>query len=123
MYFFGHAEKRFDKKAKNNVKIYDVINWETNNYNTHIPNIVRSKRNQTVTFGQLIELNTRNICLKKSGKKCDGETSPRFFSKKSKLKVSLSTVWNIIQFVFIACPSRGLPEYIGTKLVITDYFT
>ena len=32
--FFGHVEKRLDKKAKVNFTIYNVINWETNNYNT-----------------------------------------------------------------------------------------
>ena len=26
----------FDKKAKVNFKFYDITNWETNNYNTHI---------------------------------------------------------------------------------------
>ena len=34
--FFGHVEKRLDKKVKVYFKIYDVINWETNNYNTYI---------------------------------------------------------------------------------------
>ena len=34
--FFGHVGKRLDKKAKVIFKIYNVINWETNNYNTHI---------------------------------------------------------------------------------------
>ena len=29
-----HAWKQFDKKANLNFKIYDVINWEANNYNT-----------------------------------------------------------------------------------------
>ena len=28
--------KQFNKKAKVNFKIYDVTNWITNNYNTHI---------------------------------------------------------------------------------------
>ena len=34
--FFGHVEKRLDKKAKVNFKTYDVISGETNYYNTHI---------------------------------------------------------------------------------------
>ena len=34
---FGHEDKRLDQKAKVNFKIFDVINWETNNYNTHFP--------------------------------------------------------------------------------------
>ena len=34
--FFGHVGKWPDKKYKVNFKIYDVIQWETNNYNTFI---------------------------------------------------------------------------------------
>ena len=30
--------------------------WRTNNYNTHITQFSRSKGNQTIKFGQLIEL-------------------------------------------------------------------
>ena len=39
-------------------------------------------------FGQLIEYNMRNVFLEKSYTKCDGETSPKPFSK-SKLSISL----------------------------------
>ena len=35
--------KWLDKKAKVKFKIYDVTNWNTNNYNKHIPNISKSK--------------------------------------------------------------------------------
>ena len=35
--FFGHVGKLLDKKAKLNFKIYDIINWKTNSYNSHIP--------------------------------------------------------------------------------------
>ena len=34
--FIGHVGKRLDKKAKNDFKIYNVINRKTNNYNLHI---------------------------------------------------------------------------------------
>ena len=54
-----------------------------------LPYISRSKDNQTKKIGQLVEYNTRNIVLEKSYAKCGGETSPRFFSKKSKLSISL----------------------------------
>ena len=54
-----------------------------------LPNISRSKGNQTMKFGQLIECNMRNIFLEKSYTKCGGETIPRPFSKKSKLSISL----------------------------------
>ena len=33
---FGHAGKRLNKKDKFSFKIYDVTDWELNNYNTHI---------------------------------------------------------------------------------------
>ena len=53
-----------------------------------LPNISRSKDNQTMKFGQFIEYNMRNIFLEKSCAKGDGETSTRPFSKKSKLSIS-----------------------------------
>ena len=40
-------------------------------------------------FGQFIEYNMKNIFVEKSYTKCDGETIPRPFSKKSKLSISL----------------------------------
>ena len=43
---FGSVGKRLDKKAKVNLVIYGVTNWETNNYNIHLPNISRSKVNK-----------------------------------------------------------------------------
>ena len=50
-----------------------------------MPNISRSKDNQTMKFGQLIEFKTRNNFLEKSYTKCGGETSPRHFSDKIKI--------------------------------------
>ena len=32
--FSGHVGKRLDKKTKVNFKIYDLVNWERNNYIT-----------------------------------------------------------------------------------------
>ena len=46
-----------------------------------LPNISRSKGNQTVKFGQLIDYNMRHIFLEKSYKKCGGETIHRPFPK------------------------------------------
>ena len=40
-------------------------------------------------LGQLIEYNTRNIIIEKLYAKCSGETSPRPFSGKLKLSISL----------------------------------
>ena len=52
------------------------------------PSISRSKGNQAMKFGQLIEYNMRNIFLEKSYTKYGREFIPRPFSKKSKLSVS-----------------------------------
>ena len=49
----------------------------------------RSKTNQTMKFGQLIEYNMRNLFLKKSYAKWGEETIPRPFIKNSKLSTSL----------------------------------
>ena len=53
-----------------------------------LPNTLRSKCNQTMKLGQLIEYNIRNIFLEKSYAKCGGETNPGLFSKKSKFIIS-----------------------------------
>ena len=42
-----------------------------------------------MTFGQLIECNMKNVFLEKLQIKCGGEASPRPFSEKLKLRISL----------------------------------
>ena len=82
--------------------------------------ISRSKGNQTVKFGQLIEYNMRKIFLKKPYPKCGGETSPKPFSKKSKLSISLDQK---SYSVYLYCmPSWGLSKYIETKLQTTSFY-
>ena len=57
-----------------------------------LTNISRSKENQAIKFGQLIESSLRNIFLEKSYTKCGGETIPRPFTY----------LWiNILKFYFI----------------------
>ena len=46
----------------------------------HMLSNIRSKDNQTMKFGQLIEYNMKNILLEKSYTKCDRETILRTFS-------------------------------------------
>ena len=46
-----------------------------------LSNISRSKGNQTMTFGQLIEYNMRNIFQDKSYTKCVRAASPRPLNK------------------------------------------
>ena len=54
-----------------------------------LPNISRSKGNQTMKFGQLIEYNMRNIFVEKSYTKYAGEIIPRPLTIKPKLSQSL----------------------------------
>ena len=54
-----------------------------------ITNYPISKGNKTMIFVQLIEYNMRNIFLENHTRNCGGETTPRPFSKKSKLSISL----------------------------------
>ena len=35
-WLFSYVEKRLDKKAMDNFKIYAATDWTTNNYNTYI---------------------------------------------------------------------------------------
>ena len=71
-----------------------------------LPNISRSKGNQTIKFGQLIECKMRNIFLEKSYTNEGGETNSRPFSKKSKLSFSLDQQYKFLHsFIFTVCPS------------------
>ena len=67
-----------------------------------------------MTFSQLKGYNMRKIFLEKSNTECVGETFPDPFLKKQ----NGAYLWinSFIQFVFIACPSQGLWNYIETKL-------
>ena len=82
---FDHKEKRRVKKAEVNFKIYDFMNWEVDNHNTHIAKYPKRKGNRSIKFVQLIEYIMRNIFLKSYTKR--EENSPRIFSKKSKLSI------------------------------------
>ena len=53
-----------------------------------LSDISKSKDNQTTKFGHLIEYNMRKSFLEKLKATFGGETIPRPFSKRSKLKIS-----------------------------------
>ena len=55
-----------------------------------LSNILKSKDNKTMKFGQLIYCNMRNSFLKKSDTKFCGQTSPIPFSEKVELIISLN---------------------------------
>ena len=60
------------------------------------PNISRSKGNQSMKVGHLIEYNMRNIFLEKSYAKYGEETSPRPYYKKSKLIIFLDQQFEML---------------------------
>ena len=55
-------------------------------------------------FGQLIEYNMRNIFLEKSYTKRGEETSPRSFSGKLKLSLSLGQWSEVLYSLFLSYP-------------------
>ena len=65
------------------------------------PNISRSKGNQTMRFGQLIEYNIGNIFVEKSCTKCFGETITRPLSKNAKLSIFLDQYCIVLNSLFL----------------------
>ena len=107
-FLYSFVGKRLDKV---NFKIYDVTDCIANN-KTYIAQYLRSKFDQKIKFGHLIECKLRNTFLEKPYTKCGEEASPGPFYKKSKFSISL----------YIVCPSRGLLKYIKTKVLTTFFF-
>ena len=66
-----------------------------------MPNVLKSTAQETMKFGQLIECNVRNIFQEKSSIKGGRETSSRPFSKKSKLRISLDQLSEILHTLFL----------------------
>ena len=66
-----------------------------------LPDAWSIKGSQTMKFDQLIDYNVRNIFLEKSYTKFDGETSPRPFSEKLKLSISLDQESKVSHSLFL----------------------
>ena len=90
-----------------------------------LPNIYRSKGNQTMKLGQLIDYKMRNIFLEKSLTKVGGETITRPFTKKLKLSIYLDQQSQVLQkFPFITCQIEGYQNILKLScrpLVFTAY--
>ena len=76
---FVMQKKWLDQKDKINFKIREVTTWLTNNSDTHTKSNTRSKSNQTMKLGQLIECNNRKIFLKKYAENEEWRLVPDFF--------------------------------------------
>ena len=90
-------------------------------------NISRSKSNQTIKYGKLIEYNMRNNFLEKSYTKCGGETILSPFSKKSKFSISVNQ-WSkvLCNLFFFVCPVedyRNILKISCNPLPYTSYKT
>ena len=97
--------------------MYDVTTWKTILIYL-LPNISRSKGNQTMKFGLSIEYNMRNNFLGKWCTKCGGEIIPLYFLKKSKLIISLDHISKVLYLVCFYCqPSWGLSKYIENNIL------
>ena len=81
-----------------------------------MPNISRSKGNQTIKFGQLEEYNMTNVFLKKNHKQNVVEKLVQDLLVKNQ---NLAYFWiNILILYtvnFYVCPSRGLPKRIESS--------
>ena len=65
-----------------------------------LANISKSKGNQTMKCGKLINCNMMNIFIGTSYTKCDAEAITRPFSKKSKLRISLDQQTELLFSLF-----------------------
>ena len=87
-WLFDYVEKRLDKKGKFNSN-FITSQTEQQIITIYIlPNIWRTKDNQTMKFGQLIKYNVRNVFLQKLCRKWDRNTSSKsiFFKKRFYMK-------------------------------------
>ena len=89
-----------------------------------LPNISKIKSSLTMKFGQLIEYNMKNIFPEKSYKMW-WRTSPRSFSVKLKLSISLdqqSKAYYSFTVCFYCISNWRLSKYIETKLPTTCFY-
>ena len=63
-------------------------------------------------FGHLIKYNMRNIFLEKLYTRYGGETIPRYFSEKSKLRISLDQISKVLySFLLLYAKLRAIKIY------------
>ena len=80
--------------------------WTTNNYNTHIPSILRITAIQGRKFGHLIKHSMRNLFLKNHTENVMKNLVTDHFLKNQNQHISGLTLLNFTQLLFIVFPSR-----------------
>ena len=91
-------------------------------YTSSMLNISRSKGNQRMKFGHLIEHNMRNIFLEKSCTKYGRGTIPRLFTETSKLNICLDQQSKVLHDLFYSISGLGLSKYNETKPQSTCFY-
>ena len=103
---FGYVGKRFDLKDKVNFKIYGVTTWLTINCYTLIAQYIsRSKGNQAMKFGQLLENNMKNIFSDKifhTQNVVEKQFPDSFLNNQYCAHLWIKSL-KFVQFVFILC--------------------
>ena len=95
---------------------------------THIlPNILRSKKNQIMTFGRLVEYKMRNVFLKYPYKKCCRETSPRSFLSNQNggyLGINTPEVYSLLLLYCMVFEEKYISRYIllTNQISLFDWF-
>ena len=84
-----------------------------------LPNISRSKSNQTMKVSQRIQYDEINSFLEKSYTKCGGEASPRPFHEKSKLSISLDQQSEMLDNLLLHVQKKFYQNFIKIKVLTT----
>ena len=118
-WLFGHVEKHLIRKIRLISKFMTSQPGKQTIAMHLLPNISRSKGNQTMKFGQLAECNMRNIFMKNHTQ----NVVEKLFSGSFLINQNWANLWiNSLKFYtvcFHRMASWGLLKYIGTKLQST----
>ena len=87
-----------------------------------LPNISKSKENQTMKFGQLIENEMRNIFLEKSYAKCGGEASNRCFIKNQTSVYLWVNSLSCYKVCFHCLSKSRSTKYVKNKVLTTCFY-
>ena len=86
-----------------------------------MPNISRNKGNQTMKFGQFIEYNIIYVFLEKSYIRLGGKVvAEPFIKNKNRAYIWMNSLK--CYKCFVVSPSRGLPNYVKTKVLPTCFY-
>ena len=107
-----------DFLVKVNFKFYDVAAWLTNNCNTHI---APRYCNQTIKFGQLIELTWETFFLKNHSQNMVEKLVPDPFLKNQNWAYLWINSLKFYRVCFYCMASWGLLKHIEIKLQTTCF--